>query len=235
MKYCTRIKYLLIFFRPVIFALKNQSFEVNLVLSTLCSDLDSQAETILTTKPQETSMRGTARNKRVPKRISNKSSSKIQNKSIKSIENDIHKKSHSNLMKEQIKQASTSTQGNQNVNRISNLPIKRNIDEKFHTSSYNSDIITNFNKTSISGKKLVNSIFPTITKGKSNNNETDKEENLDDDQSDVFEDKILNSPSPPNKKARLIFQKCFQKTFDPGTLPGYDIILAEDSDEDSDE
>ena len=222
------------FFRPVIFALKNQSFEVNLVLSTLCSDLDSQAETILTNKPQETSVRGRAKNKRVPKRNNNKSSNKIQDISIKStLGNDIHKKSHPHLMEEQIKQASTSTEGNQNVNRISNLPIEQNIDEEFQTSSYNSDIITNFNKTTISGKKLVNSLFPTVTKRKSNNNDINKEENLDD-QSDLFEDKIPNSPSPPNKKARLIFQKCFQKTFDPRTLPGYDIILVEDSDENSD-
>ncbi|KAK9303742.1 hypothetical protein QLX08_004623 [Tetragonisca angustula] len=220
--------------RPVIFALKNQSFEVNLVLSTLCSDLDSQAETILTNKPQETSVRGRAKNKRVPKRNNNKSSNKIQDISIKStLGNDIHKKSHPHLMEEQIKQASTSTEGNQNVNRISNLPIEQNIDEEFQTSSYNSDIITNFNKTTISGKKLVNSLFPTVTKRKSNNNDINKEENLDD-QSDLFEDKIPNSPSPPNKKARLIFQKCFQKTFDPRTLPGYDIILVEDSDENSD-
>ncbi|KOX71424.1 Cell cycle checkpoint control protein RAD9A [Melipona quadrifasciata] len=165
--------------RPVIFALKNQSFEVNLVLSTLCSDLDSQAETVLTNKPQETSMRGRAKNKRVPKRNNNISSNKIQDKSIKStLGNDIHKKSHPHLMEEQIKQANTSTE---------------------------------------------------VTKRKSNSNDANKEENLDD-QSDLFEDKIPNSPSPPNKKARLIFQKCFQKTFDPRTLPGYDVILVEDSD-----
>lgn len=45
------------------------------------------------------------------------------------------------------------------------------------------------------------------------------------------EDTVPNSPPPPvSKKARLVFRKCFQATFDPRMLPGHDKILAKDSD-----
>lgn len=37
--------------------------------------------------------------------------------------------------------------------------------------------------------------------------------------------------SPPAKKGRFFFRRCFEATFNPDTLPGHDIILAEDSDE----
>lgn len=218
--------------RPVIFALKNQSFEVNLVLSTLSSDTDSQAETTLINKPQEKSIKRRATNKRVCRK-NNKSDSKIQDKSIKS-NNKLGnvKTPHPCFMEEPKGQVDTSTRDNQNLNRVSNLPIEQDIEDKMKQNSSSScDIFTNINKTSTSEKKLVNFIFSTITKRKSSNNETDKEQNLDSDQSDAFEDKVPNSPSPPNKKARFIFQKCFQKTFDPRTLPGYNVILAEDSDE----
>ncbi|XP_071539191.1 cell cycle checkpoint control protein RAD9A isoform X2 [Panulirus ornatus] len=39
--------------------------------------------------------------------------------------------------------------------------------------------------------------------------------------------------TPPFKKARFLFRRCFESTFDPETIPGHDRILAEDSDDDS--
>lgn len=202
------------------------------MLSTLSSDTDSQAETTLINKPQEKSIKRRATNKRVCRK-NNKSDSKIQDKSIKSNNKLGNVKTPHPCFVEELKgQVDTSTRDNQNLNRVSKLPIEQDIEDKMKQNSSSScDIFTNINKTSTSEKKLVNFIFSTITKRKSSNNETDKEQNLDSDQSDAFEDKVPNSPSPPNKKARFIFQKCFQKTFDPRTLPGYNVILAEDSDE----
>ncbi|KAJ4445348.1 hypothetical protein ANN_07153 [Periplaneta americana] len=40
-------------------------------------------------------------------------------------------------------------------------------------------------------------------------------------------------PPPPSKKIRYIFQRCFEPTFDSEMLPGYDEVLAEDSDEEA--
>ncbi|XP_016917372.2 cell cycle checkpoint control protein RAD9A [Apis cerana] len=224
--------------RPVIFVLKNQSFEVNLVLSTLNSDADSQTETTIN-KQEEKFMRKRTINKRVSKKNNNKSN-RIKNKSIKSdnmLGNITLKKSHSCFMEEEKEQNNskeqpeTTTKDNQNINKVNTLPIEQNIQEK--NSSYSCDIITKFNKTSISEKKLINSEF-IITKRKSRNDEIDKQDNLHHDNIAV-ENEIPNSPPPPTKKARLILKKCFQTTFDPRTLPGYDIVLAKDSDEDCSE
>lgn len=45
------------------------------------------------------------------------------------------------------------------------------------------------------------------------------------------EDNEPVSSSPPAKKGRFFFRRCFESTFNPDSLPGHNIILAEDSDE----
>ncbi|CAL7947165.1 unnamed protein product [Xylocopa violacea] len=238
--------------RPVIFALKNPSFEVNLVLSTLSSDVETQSETTSISN-QAKSVKRTAGNKRVSKKTNNKSTSRVQNKSTNksnsALANATVQGMHPCFMEENkekeqdnsrvqanlsVNMVNTVTRANQEANKISYLPVERNTQEEFQhfeSSSSSSNIITKFNKTSISGKQLVSTVFSTIAKRKYSNDETDKRKSSDNDKCDVSEDKIPSTPPPPNKKARFIFQKCFQSTFDPRTLPGYDIILAEDSDE----
>ena len=41
-------------------------------------------------------------------------------------------------------------------------------------------------------------------------------------------------PPPLSKKARYIFKRCFEVTFNSQMIPGYDEVLAEDSDDESD-
>lgn len=87
-------------------------------------------------------------------------------------------------------------------------------------------------KISEGQKKLVNSVFSSITKRKSTNDEEDHEEEERTDCTNL-EESIPQSPPQRQvtKRARLVFQKCFQNTFDPRMLPGHDTILVEDSDE----
>ncbi|XP_049839507.1 cell cycle checkpoint control protein RAD9A [Schistocerca gregaria] len=47
------------------------------------------------------------------------------------------------------------------------------------------------------------------------------------------EDDMVPS-SPPSKKARYVFKKCFEATFNPQNIPGHDIVLADDSAGESD-
>ncbi|KAF7998000.1 hypothetical protein HCN44_009398 [Aphidius gifuensis] len=49
---------------------------------------------------------------------------------------------------------------------------------------------------------------------------------------DNFDDVVPVSP-PPAKKAKIIFRKCLQETFDPRFLPGHDELLADDSDDEN--
>lgn len=50
-------------------------------------------------------------------------------------------------------------------------------------------------------------------------------------QEDEEEEDEPVSSSPPAKKGRFFFRRCFESTFNPESLPGHNIILAEDSDE----
>ena len=44
-------------------------------------------------------------------------------------------------------------------------------------------------------------------------------------------DLTVAHPDPPAKKARFIFKRCFDSTFNPKNVPGSDLVLAPDSDE----
>lgn len=48
------------------------------------------------------------------------------------------------------------------------------------------------------------------------------------------EDTVPGTPPPPlSKKARYIFKRCFEATFNSQMIPGFDEVLAEDSDDES--
>lgn len=48
------------------------------------------------------------------------------------------------------------------------------------------------------------------------------------------EDTVPGTPPPPlSKKARYVFKRCFEATFNSQMIPGYDEVLAEDSDDES--
>lgn len=48
------------------------------------------------------------------------------------------------------------------------------------------------------------------------------------------EDAVPGTPPPPlSKKARFVFKRCFEATFNSQMIPGYDEVLAEDSDDES--
>ncbi|XP_076232408.1 cell cycle checkpoint control protein Rad9 isoform X2 [Calliopsis andreniformis] len=235
--------------KPAIFALKNPSFEANLVLSTLNSENCSQSETTLVVPRQEKSKQRRAVNKRVSKR-SNKSTTKIETKSMKMNKtsgNATSSNMHSNFMERKnetdrdfltensdvplnVSDKNVTNNSNKNQHSIS-AAQQNNLEESHNYASTSRNIVTKRSEASTSDKALVNSVFSSISKRKSSKKEANKKQSPNNNNSDILEDAIPNSPSPPAKKARLIFQKCFQKTFDPTTLPGYDVILAEDSDE----
>ncbi|XP_067014883.1 cell cycle checkpoint control protein RAD9A [Anabrus simplex] len=49
-------------------------------------------------------------------------------------------------------------------------------------------------------------------------------------ESDEEEDSVPGTPPPPpNKRARFLFKRCFEATFNPDQIPGHDVVLADDS------
>lgn len=205
------------------FVLKSPTFEANLVLSTLNLDVDTQSETTITgkvTKP--TRKRATV--KRSTKR-SSKSSNKTDNTSFSNttIISKQKESSHIKIRKEM----------RNNDTRVQSKEHNQNeIITDANTPSTN-DIIT---RPSVSNneKKLVHNVFSNILKRKSGEGCTKNLDNVAGEKdNDDLENTVPKSPSPPSKKARFIFRKCFQTTFDPRMLPGHDTILVEDSDENS--
>lgn len=58
--------------------------------------------------------------------------------------------------------------------------------------------------------------------------------NAQDEEEIAEEDAVPGTPPPPlSKKARYIFKRCFEATFNSQMIPGYDDVLAEDSDDES--
>ncbi|KAG7209320.1 hypothetical protein KM043_015431 [Ampulex compressa] len=233
--------------RPVVFVLENPSFEVNLVLSTLNPDADTESETTLHSKPEKSGRKRVIQRK-TTKKI-NKSSSKIEKVSAKNdklLNSTITKTRNPQTVEREQEvirvdtavsqvrsKESDSLFGSDDMDVLRPITNERNENHTLIQDNHNRDIFTTpsssginreRNATSLTGKKLANTIFPMIAKRK--NNDVKNQDN-----GNVLEDTIPRSPSPPNKKARLIFKKCFQTTFDPRMLPGHDIILAEDSDE----
>ncbi|XP_020279673.1 cell cycle checkpoint control protein RAD9A isoform X2 [Pseudomyrmex gracilis] len=88
-------------------------------------------------------------------------------------------------------------------------------------------------------RKLVKSVFSTITKRKStcDENYSTEEDPITEEYSNLDESvsrSLSSSSKQVAKKAKVVFQKCFQTTFDPRMLPGHDVVLVGDSDENSD-
>ena len=48
---------------------------------------------------------------------------------------------------------------------------------------------------------------------------------------DLVETTQMGDSSPPSKRARILFKRCFEATLNPNDVPGANTILAPDSDE----
>ncbi|KAK2581670.1 hypothetical protein KPH14_002166 [Odynerus spinipes] len=111
---------------------------------------------------------------------------------------------------------------------------RRLLEESFKKKIVNTNDVSSNTHTSSSENRVTCNIFSNVLKRKSNEDHTKDLNDATTNDNDLEND-VPRSPSPPTKKARLIFKKCFQTTFDPRMLPGHDTILAEDSDEDKSE
>ncbi|KYQ50898.1 Cell cycle checkpoint control protein RAD9A [Trachymyrmex zeteki] len=227
--------------RPILFTVKTQAFETNVLLSTLSPDCDSQSDISIVSR-QVQSVRKKNASKSTSNRVNKVSSSRIK-KSSKPTVSDVSKNT---LIKKKIqldktlnenRNASVSivtTNANNSINGVQERNSHRPVQScrSVTCSSPASTSSTISKKISEGQRKLVNSVFSSITKRKSTDDRENQKEK---------EDAIVcvgldeNVPqSPPRKmvkRAKVVFQKCFQNTFDPRMLPGHDTILVEDSDE----
>lgn len=225
----------IIFFRPVLFFLKNQSFEAYLLLSTLNLDGDSQSDITVNSRKQMQSVRKKPASKNSIKRDS-KSSSRTK-KSISSAKPAVDNTCRNRGAEENQadKTANLAENVSTNVafveaNDLINSAEERNQNKleqnRLFALSPAATSSTTRKNVPENQRELVNSIFSSITKRKSVSNE----DRADEIEFVNFDKNVSCSPSRQvAKKARLVFQKCFQKTFDERMLPGHDIILVDNS------
>ncbi|XP_051158632.1 cell cycle checkpoint control protein RAD9A [Leptopilina boulardi] len=204
--------------RPVVFVLKNPSFEANLVLSTLNPEVENQ------TLPSPSVNVG-LKKKTTTKRSSNKTSKTVSksSKSKNSIKNNQTTKSSSHnkntLEEERISMNSVQQDifGENHVRQSTQMKINSR-ESLIDSSSSSNSIVKRTNSA-------LQTLFPPISRRKSNPGGSNQRN----------DDDIIpcSPPRQPSKKARLIFQKCFKATYDPRMMLDHEEVLAKDSDEET--
>lgn len=236
------------------FELKEPSFEANLVLSTLNPGGDD-ASTISAHEIKQ-SMRKRAAGKKTSRQATKslKRPSIRANKSVNDRTRESSILDRTNSPNVSIDRSlvvggidtSTSEMNNVHLSGIRNPEMRNNSTEKNQTrenirerpglpgvspicgtstSKNCSPVVSSLG--TLSSRTTEPSIFSPNWKKQS-------KDKADDNSDQIMEvDEIPASPPPPVKKARMIFKKCYQATFDPRMLVGHDSILADDSDEET--
>lgn len=228
--------------------IKSLTFETSVVLSTLNPDSDSQSETT-TVRPRErtNTRRGASAKQGSKKAEASKRGAKSKSKNYKPSQNMVSSTSMD------ITSVGTSTSRNNSYRQEAmavdsnedDLPGGANGSVATHGATRNNSLLsrksgnglasknstprgTSSNRSSpAQGSKssVTKAVFSTILNKQSRSPDTATTVT-------VTEDIVPNSPpKKPNERARIIFNKCFQTTFDPRMLPGHDVVLAEDTDE----
>lgn len=213
-------------------------------MSTLNPDVDSQSDASTVPLRERTVLKKTTANKRKSTKTSGPTGRKMANgsKKFKATKNtnthtamditnvDIEKSNKNTRPKAALSVDTNedyllaSVSENLSIN-TDEAPRKSVFSKKFQgarsvasTSSVSEDKFSSNPSPILNSKKIGKSIFSTIINQARSENSN--------------EDCVPNSPPrQANNKAKVIFKKCFQTTFDPRMLPGHDVVLAEDTDE----
>ncbi|XP_011506336.1 PREDICTED: cell cycle checkpoint control protein RAD9A [Ceratosolen solmsi marchali] len=200
--------------RPIVFICKTLGVESNLVLATLNPDDDLGSQSTTHTRPNSVLKNSAKKPTKAKGKIKSLSKTVFGKLANKYPTNTNTEKIESS---DKISNASeTSSPNNNNKFNATNSP--RVNSAKVIASNSN----TNKRENDNSSKQ---NAFSSLLKRKSNQ-EIHSPDGGDKD------DLVQNSPpKQPSKKAKLIFKKCFQTTFNPESLPGYNNIEVEDSGE----
>lgn len=223
----------------MLFTLKNQTFKLNMLLSTLNPDTDSQAnETVINTHKR------TVRKKSSTSRLKWRDVSKRTNKPRTSIQTSINStfntrqlENEANKILYQVDNTSMNTihvktpasNSKNGIQKKNQNKAQENQSTTQNSPSVSSTVASK--NISTHSKKLITSVFSNIVKRKSTDNEQSPDHNKEIMESDMEENTPLSPVLQPTKKAKLIFQRCFQDTFRSSTLPGHDAVLVKDSDD----
>ncbi|XP_057326334.1 cell cycle checkpoint control protein RAD9A [Microplitis mediator] len=241
--------------RPVVFVVKDISFEANLVLSTINPDLGNSgiSDTSIHNRRQAVKKRGALQRSVKPTKAKEKTTKTSKNKTTASTGSSIIQSINSSdkstpkakgskkLQTVKVDVHSSKVAGVQSA-QISNdpdrtIPVTDNQPSSSAGSRRRSSFIaeTPSSHSSSPRARILSgassaSIFTPASKRRTSGDDG----NYSDPQPMEQDDVVPSSPPPrSSKKAKIIFKKCLQATFDPTSVPGHDMMLAKDSDEES--
>ncbi|XP_071448711.1 cell cycle checkpoint control protein RAD9A [Hetaerina americana] len=223
--------------RPVVFVITHpQTFEVNFVLATLMPQGDSQQ--VLTPPPM-----GSSSNKRSSS-VSYLSGYKSQAKRAKSAGVPRNPSSYQTaVMREQcngtsVKKKSGLGESNRTNSVSDQSSVLDNLEEEFDMEWDNVNDGAETRKETTSNPKIAKDDVNSACNEESSHAESQAEISIINHNSQVFSNFIKQKESEntdmPSSSVSVVYRRCFQDTFNPNNLPGYDEILAPDSDEEPD-
>ncbi|XP_015124035.1 cell cycle checkpoint control protein RAD9A [Diachasma alloeum] len=235
--------------KPAIFFLKSTAFEAHLVLSTLDPDNQYTPDTTIRDKRQVSKKRTVSKPKKptVQKKREDTERSAKTAETVGNILASVHNKRDKDpfhlISRNQSDAAtidepqlisairSTSIHSKTTTNNAGRFSSDVSSPQHHRTCQRSNSIVLLpdsesliQSSTAITVAKRIPSIISIASKR--GNRESDNRGDGDDN-----DDTIPASPPPPAKRAKIIFRKCFENTFDPKMLPGHDTLLANDSDE----
>ncbi|XP_014215016.1 cell cycle checkpoint control protein RAD9A [Copidosoma floridanum] len=199
--------------KPVVFVCKSSSLETNLVLATLNPDTDSASQSTVSTRRNPVP-------KKAPKKAPAKAKQGIKSLSKKSF--DASRVNNNSLNTSEVR----NTESVGRISDVTDSPSQRNGKDSGSSSKTCTPVPRNTNTEG--SEKTVKDAFAFL---KRKSEETAQNPNDKDE-----DDFVRNSPPRQlSKKAKMIFKKCFQSTFDPKMIPGYNQVEVEDSEEEDDQ
>ncbi|XP_011314245.1 cell cycle checkpoint control protein RAD9A isoform X1 [Fopius arisanus] len=205
--------------KPVIFLLKSAAFEAHLVLSTLDPENQYPPDTTIRDKRQTSKKRTAAKSK---KQTAQKKKANNIERSTKTAE------TFGNILA--LVHQRDKNPGNSIIDEPELISAIRSTSIDSRTTSNGVSTAKSQRISTISTVQSSGSAIPRRTSLFPNPLERRHRDSQDDNEND---DTVPDSPPPPAKRAKTIFKRCFENTFDPKMLPGHETLLANVSDEEN--
>lgn len=223
--------------RPVVFIMKSLTFETNLVLATLNPDTDTQSQSTISGRHAISALK-----RALVRRAPVKQFAKPTQKTTKSTKNTNRLGNNSIITTTSIPKQRSMKQVQESLIQNSEPSSKAGAlleSLRFRNKGAGSFSIkdsgtpqSSYFTTTVNPSPGENTIKPSIFASpiKRKSDDMPEKSYLIDNAEDV----VPNSPpKQPSKKARTVFQRCVQMTFDPRVIPGYTDVEVEDSSDDS--
>lgn len=214
--------------------MKSASFETNLVLATLNPDVDNASQSTMSVQPVPRKLPSRRNHPKSKLGGVNSLTKRLLEETGKRTTTTASSSSHaSNGATPETRRISDGNNQEENfggslletqssIGRISDVDTP-----DLRTRTGNSNATTG--KVTNHAQSIRNSVFSSITNKQHSDYDQETSNGVDAEMNDDDESVQNSPPLNPSKKAKTIFKRCFQTTFDPSNLPGFMDVEVEDS------